>query len=86
MGDHRASIKIEMEFHGIKDKCDMWLNYYPQECCRMDKRVVDFFNSVYERGRAVYDQQMASMTPEERKEFAMKGVRSRKPKALKVSL
>lgn len=21
MGDHRASIKIEMEFHGVKDSC-----------------------------------------------------------------
>ena len=54
MGDHRASIKIEMSFHGIEDKTDMWINYWPQECCNMDKRVVDFFNSVYERGMKKY--------------------------------
>ena len=66
MGDHRASIKIEMEFHGIKDKCDMWINYYPHECCGMDKRVIEFFESVYERGMHVYDGLIADAEKDQR--------------------
>lgn len=58
MGDHRASIKIEMTFHGIKDSVDMWINYFPEECCSMDKRVVEFFKSVYERGMDEYEEKL----------------------------
>ena len=70
MGDHRASIKIEMEFHGIKDKADMWINYGPQECCGMDKRVVEFFESVYSRGIEKFNETMAEYEKDaqERKE------------------
>lgn len=55
MGDHRASIKIEMEFHGVKDTCDMWINYYPHECCGMDKRVIEFFKRIYDEGMDKYN-------------------------------
>lgn len=58
MGDHRASIKIEMEFHGVKDSTDMWINYVPESCCSMDRRVADFFQSVYERGMDIYQAEM----------------------------
>ena len=70
MGDHRASIKIEMEFHGIKDKTDMWINYWPHECCGMDKKVIDFFDSVYRRGMEKYDENIAEYEKDvqERKE------------------
>ncbi len=55
MGDHRANIKIEMEFHGVKDDCDMWVNYFPRDCCNMDQRVIDFFNNVHEKGMRKYE-------------------------------
>ena len=55
MGDHRANIKIEMEFHGEKKTAEMWINYFPEECCGMDKRVVEFFQEVYEKGMKKFD-------------------------------
>lgn len=74
MGEHRASIKIEMEFHGIKDHTDMWINYFPQECCQMDARVVEFFDKMYRRGMEKYhannEKYFAEQKDiEERKEF-----------------
>jgi len=68
MGDHRANIKIEMEFHGVKDSCDMWVNYSPEGCCGMDQRVIDFFERVYKKGMAKYDRQMAEYEAERNKE------------------
>src|SRR5579862_8136084 len=62
MGEHRASIKIEMEFHGVKDTCDMWINYMGDqsfcECEGVDDRVVKFVRSVYERGMVKYEEAM----------------------------
>lgn len=66
MGDHRASIKIEMEFHGVKEKTDMWINYFPHDCCNMDRRVIEFFDDVYERGMAKYDKFVAKERAKER--------------------
>ena len=66
MGDHRASIKIEMEFHGVKDKCDMWINYSPDTSAYpgVDYRIVDFITSVYDRGMAKYDAHCAKLERE----------------------
>lgn len=59
MGDHRASIKIEMEFHGIKNKCDMWINYdgYNGEFDGVDDRIIEFCRDVYGRGMEKYNTQ-----------------------------
>lgn len=57
MGSHRASIKIEMEFHGVKDKADMWINYWPADCCGMDKRVIEFFTKVYNEGMEKWNEE-----------------------------
>jgi hypothetical protein len=54
MGDHRASIKIEVEFHGVKDKADMWINWVQP----MPSSVSDFLEDVYQRGIAKWDEQM----------------------------
>lgn len=48
-----------MEFHGIKEKTDMWINYFPQECCEMDVRVVEFFQDVHTRGMKKYNQTLS---------------------------
>lgn len=68
MGDHRASIKIEMEFHGIKDKCEMYINYCPEYCCNMDSRVVEFIDNVYTRGMEAYDKLVAKAYAKEHKD------------------
>lgn len=68
MGDHRASIKIEMEFHGVKDSCDMWINYTPTDCCNMDSRVLKFFERIYNQGMAKYDAEVAAYEWERTKE------------------
>lgn len=68
MGDHRASIKIEMEFHGVKDKTDMWINYYPDSEYGIDKRIVEFVESVYDRGMTKYNKRMEKYWAEQNKE------------------
>lgn len=69
MGDHRASIKIEMEFHGIKDKADMWINYDPYYCstCNVDRRIVEFIQSVYNRGIEKYEEAQRKYNEEQNK-------------------
>ncbi len=63
MGDHRASIKIEAEFHGVTRKMDAWINYSgwaeSAEVEGVDDRIVKFFQGLWREGMAVYDQQMA---------------------------
>jgi len=63
MGDHRASVKIEFEFHGVRDSCDMWINWSPDtsDCRDVDQRVIDFFRRVYEKGMDVYYEEMAQI-------------------------
>ncbi len=67
MGDHRMSIKIEAEFHGIKEKADMWINYFPHDCCDMDKRVIEFFQDLHERGMEKYNRRLTKYWKEEEK-------------------
>lgn len=58
MGDHRCSIKIEMEFHGVKDELNGWYNWMPGYVDGVDDRVIEFIRGVYERGMEVYQKQM----------------------------
>jgi hypothetical protein len=68
MGDHRASIKIEMEFHGIKDKADMWINWgdSTSEAPGVDQRIIDWFRSMHERGMEKYSEMMYESQKEDR--------------------
>lgn len=68
MGDHRASIKITFDFHGKKYKMDSWINYWPEECCGMDKRVVEFFNQSYADGMNRFEEKLAKFRAKEDKE------------------
>lgn len=54
MGDHRASIKIEVDFHGFKDKADMWINYCDSDGNGVDSRITEFFSNMYDKGMAKY--------------------------------
>lgn len=65
MGDHRAIVKIEMEFHGIKDKCDMWINYWPSNVEGVDDRIIEFCRRIYEKGMAKYENEMAERLEKE---------------------
>lgn len=51
MGDFRANVKIEIELYGVKDKCDMYINWSdigsPAE--GVDLRVIEFFQTVNDR-------------------------------------
>ncbi|MGO9530803.1 MAG: hypothetical protein ACLP3B_06450 [Syntrophobacteraceae bacterium] len=77
MGDHRADVKIEMEFHGVKDKCDMWINYMGDssfaECEGVDDRIVKFIRNIYEKGMTKYRQQMEEYYEKEHAEDIRKG-------------
>ena len=66
MGDHRARIKIEMEFHGIKEKCDMWINYYPGEYDGVDDRIIEFIKNIYEKGMVKYNISVSEYWKEEK--------------------
>jgi len=77
MGDMRASVKIEIDYIGIKDKCDMWMNYNPDgECEGVDDRIVEFFRRVHEKAVLKYnrllDQQFARQHAGEIKEQELK--------------
>lgn len=61
MGDHRCTIKIYFEFHGIEDKINMDINYDPSGCCNMDSRVIEFFENVYRKGIRKYHDEMAKL-------------------------
>lgn len=75
MGDHRASIKIEMEFHGVKDSLDAWINYVPLSCCDMDERVVEFFRRVYYAGMEKFEAERAAAELEKNKDEIEKSER-----------
>ena len=59
MGDHRASIKIKMCFHGVEKECDMWINYFPGvEYADVDDRIIKFIRDVYKLGMNKYNLKM----------------------------
>jgi hypothetical protein len=67
MGDHRANIVIEFDFHGKKYKYDAWLNYFPNDAGN-DIRVMEFFQESYEDGMRRYEEQMAEIHRKANKE------------------
>ena len=46
MGDHRASVKLSFDMHGVKKETEMWINYYPNEC-GIDSRIIEFFEECH---------------------------------------
>ena len=68
MGDHRASIKCEVEMHGVKRKCDMWINWNWDggEAYRVDDRVIEFFRNWADEAREAWDRGEYKRTEAER--------------------
>lgn len=56
MGDHRAHVMIEFDFHGKVYKCDMDINWCPDSGTSgtIDRRVEEFFLNAAEDGYARY--------------------------------
>lgn len=54
MGDHRATIKLEMTIHGKTYRQDMWINYFP-DLDGIDGRIVEQFRAWWEDAKARYD-------------------------------
>jgi|SRR5688572_18534904 len=67
MGEHRATIKIEFEIYGEKDKVDMWINWSPDgQIQGLDDRVAEWFVAHYEKARSVYDDRVYESEEEQR--------------------
>jgi len=58
MGDHRASVKIEFSMYGETKKCDMWINWSPNDY-GVDERVIDFFEAAHRAMSAGYYAEVA---------------------------
>ena len=61
--------------HGHEDKCDMWLNYYPSDCCdcRIDRRILEWLTAAYDKAMdkhfdAQFDAKMIASAQQENDE------------------
>ena len=57
MGDHRASVKITFEMHGVKKEADMWINWNDNGD-GIDNRIVEFFWDASTEAMHAYDLEM----------------------------
>lgn len=67
MGDHRASIKIQFDFHGKTYEMDSWINYCDSDGNGVDSRVIEFFGEAYRDGMARYAEEEYEYHRERRK-------------------
>ena len=65
MSDHRASIKITVEAHGVKRETDMDINWYAFDG-GVDPRVREFFERWWEDCMDAYNDQIAEAEARER--------------------
>jgi hypothetical protein len=67
MGDHRFSFKAEFEMHGVKEKIDFaWLNWSGGHN-DIDRRIIEWIESVRDRAMAKYDEEVAEYMAEQQK-------------------
>lgn len=65
MGDFRASIKIEFSMCGIERKCDMWINWSPEDGPgTLDRRVTEFFEEASLAGYAKFHEELSKADEE----------------------
>lgn len=50
MGDFRFSFKATFEMGDVKDTCDMWLNWSPDEDAFIDQRVLNWLRDNFSKG------------------------------------
>lgn len=59
MGDHRASVTIDLEFpDGIKHRQEFWINYWPDDD-GIDPRIKEFFAKAWDQWLAGYSDMIA---------------------------
>lgn len=51
MGDHRCSFKATFEMHGIKDSCDMYINWSP-DGDGVDRRITEWIEGLASKAMA----------------------------------
>jgi hypothetical protein len=66
MGDHRLSITIKAEFHGKTYEYDNWMNYNGFD--GVDRRIIEFFEAIWDDGYARFQQQIHESEKEQREE------------------
>jgi len=80
VGDHRATIKIEFNMHGVTSKTDLWINWWPG--CAADgfpTALRDFFDEAEAKSMAAFheDQNTADMERIKKRESLMKAAREK---------
>lgn len=69
MGDHRLSFKAEIEFNGVKDKCDFWIHWSPDwDFGGIDKTIAKFVMRVHDEGMDNHNQMLQEAQEEQHKE------------------
>jgi hypothetical protein len=66
MGDHRASIKLEMDAHGLHFTKEMWINWSSDGDDGCDRRITEWFGECWSRALAKYDQEVYEAERERR--------------------
>ena len=72
MGNHRIHFKAEIEMHGVKDTCAMWLNWSPNgDYGGIDQRIAEWIlGNVIKAMSAHWDAECAEEERKEREELA----------------
>lgn len=70
MGDHRASIQIKFEMHGIEKEIDMWINWYDNGY-GIDDRIIDFFQEASNEAINKHEQEVWEYNKAEREKKSL---------------
>ena len=57
MGDHRASVKVKFEMHGIKAEQEWWMNWF-DDGSGCDRRIVEWFEEQSRKAMAKYEDEL----------------------------
>lgn len=79
MGDHRASIKIEFQMHGVTTTREMWINWWDGACYELPNSVVDAFREAEDASMAAwrYQQEVAESESKAKRAVAIQSARQK---------
>lgn len=66
MGDHRASIKINFQMHGVTSECDLWINWWRGAWDELPTAVTDFFRDAEAKSMTAFDNEQDKCEDEKR--------------------
>ena len=64
MSDFKVEIKLSWDGMGVKDKADMYINYFEGECEGVDDRIIQFFRDNWRKAYSLYRQRIADVESE----------------------